>query len=100
MINMVGMKFFHTCKKTKTGFAVNFLSNELPLSVLLRNDYTDGSDVDLIIRFRSGTERIHDLKQQLREELELVFGRPVQLASEKYLKPYFLQQILKDAMNV
>ena len=65
-----------------------------------RDEYGDDSDVDLIVRFRPGTERIHTLKQNLRSELETVFHRPVQVASEKYLKPYYRTQILKEAVYV
>ncbi len=67
---------------------------------LARNDYRDDSDVDLIVRFLPETQHIHDLKQKLRSQLEATFHRPVQIASEKYLKPYYRSQILKDAVYV
>lgn len=67
---------------------------------MARNDYRDDSDVDLIVRFLPKTQRIHDLKQRLRSELEATFRRPVQIASEKYLKPYYRPQILSEAIYV
>ena len=65
-----------------------------------RDDYTDSSDVDLIVRFEPNTERIRERKRELCTELESVFGRPVQIASEKYLKPYYRTNILKEAVDV
>lgn len=65
-----------------------------------RNDFCADSDVDLIVRFDPDTRGIHELKNQLRVELEEAFGRRVEIASEKYLKPYYREQILKEAMYV
>ena len=65
-----------------------------------RNDYTDESDVDLIVRFQPGTDHIRSRKQELCSELEAAFQRPVQITSEKYLKPYYRTQILEEAVYV
>ena len=67
---------------------------------IARDDYTDASDVDIIVRFRPGTPGIHDKKKALAEELTTVFQRPVEIASEKYLKPYYRAEILKEAIYV
>lgn len=67
---------------------------------IARGDYGDESDVDLIVRFKPGTQHIHDLKKSLRDELEGVFRRPVQIASEKYLKSYYRSHVLKEAVDV
>jgi predicted nucleotidyltransferase len=67
---------------------------------IARGDYTDLSDVDIIVQFRAGTDHIHGLKQKLRVELEDVFSRPVQIASEKFLNPFYRTQILKEAVYV
>lgn len=40
------------------------------------------------------------MKSALRSELEQVFGRPVQIASEKYLKPYYRSEILEETVYV
>ena len=65
-----------------------------------RGDYTTESDVDIIVGFRPETDKIYDRKQQLRSELEGVFHRSVQIASEKYLKPYYRSEILGEAVYV
>ena len=67
---------------------------------IARDDYTDESDVDFIVCFQPGTDKIYDRKQTLTSELEAVFHRPVQIASEKYLKPYYRTEILKEAVYV
>ena len=65
-----------------------------------RSAYTEDSDVDLVVRFVPGTRRIHALKSALRSELEEIFGRPVQVASEKYIKPYYRSRILSETVYV
>ena len=65
-----------------------------------RNDFRADSDIDLIVRFEPDTPRIHELKQQLRTELEEAFGRRVEIASEKYLRPFYREQILTEAVYV
>lgn len=65
-----------------------------------RNDFRPDSDVDLIVRFQPNTPGIHELKAQLPAELEQTFGRRVEIASEKYLKPYYRDQILTEAVYV
>ena len=65
-----------------------------------RNDFRADSDVDIIVRFQPNTPAIHELKQQLHAELEQAFGRRVEIASEKYLKPSYREQILAEAVYV
>lgn len=67
---------------------------------IARDEYTDDSDVDIIVRFQPGTRKIHDKKMALTEELTVAFQRPVEIASEKYLKPYYRTEILKEAVYV
>ena len=67
---------------------------------IARGDYTNDSDVDVIVRFRPGTQQIFDLKRQLKTELETAVGRPVEIASEKYLKPYYRTEVLKEVVYV
>ena len=59
-----------------------------------RSSCTRDSDVDLVVRSVPGTRHIHALKSALRSELQEAFGRPVQVASEKYSKPRYPSRIL------
>lgn len=63
-----------------------------------RNEQTDKSDIDILFELDSQATNIYDLKQELRDYLSSAFNRSVDLAREKYIKPYALQQITKDAL--
>jgi hypothetical protein len=65
-----------------------------------RDEQTPESDVDLLLDLEEGTAGIYQLKRDLKDELERQFGRPVELASERYLKPYYKKQILQEAIYV
>ena len=63
-----------------------------------RNEQTPTSDVDLIVDFEPETPAIFELKAGLREELQTRFGRTVEIASRRYLKPYYRDEILAEAI--
>jgi uncharacterized protein len=65
-----------------------------------RDEQTTNSDVDLLVDLEEGTADIYQLKRNLKDELERQFGRPVELASERYLKSYYRTQILQEAIYV
>ena len=64
-----------------------------------RDEATTESDVDIIIELES-IDNVYDVKSSLREYLSQAFGRSVDLAREKYLKPYAKEQILKETVYV
>lgn len=64
-----------------------------------RDEATVESDVDIIIEL-DNIDNVYDVKSSLREYLSQAFGRSVDLAREKYLKPYAKEQILKDTVYV
>jgi predicted nucleotidyltransferase len=68
-------------------------------SFATEND-TPESDIDLIVEFKHGTLNIFEKKQLLRNLIFEKFNRSVDVAREKYLKPYYKQQILKEAIYV
>ncbi len=65
-----------------------------------RDEQDAQSDVDILFDLEDGTQNVHELKQSLRQYLSLSFGRSVDLAREKYLKPYVKKYILKEAIYV
>ncbi|MCF6173511.1 MAG: nucleotidyltransferase family protein [Campylobacteraceae bacterium] len=65
-----------------------------------REEQKESSDVDILIDIQDGTKNIHDLKLSLKKYLSNAFGRNVDLAREKYLKPYAKKHILKDILYV
>lgn len=60
---------------------------------------TDKSDVDILVAFKN-TDNLYEKKAALQEHLTSTFNRPVDLCTEKYVKPYFKEQILKQAIYV
>ncbi len=65
-----------------------------------RDEQTAKSDVDLLIELDANVTDLHDTKESLREFLSYSFERSVDLAREKYLKPYAKDMILKDTIYV
>ncbi len=65
-----------------------------------RGEATAGSDVDLLVDIEENTPNLYEVKKHLKAELEARFGRPVEVASERYLKPYYRAQILEEAIYV
>ncbi len=65
-----------------------------------RDEQVDNSDIDILFDLENGTENVHELKQSLRLYLSKSFGRSVDLAREKYLKPYAKKYILKETIYV
>ena len=61
---------------------------------------TSESDIDLIVEFENGTLDIFGKKESLRKLFFDKFNRSVDVATEKYLKPYYKQQILKEVIYV
>lgn len=65
-----------------------------------KNEQKEHSDIDLLIDLEDGVENIHDLKLSLKNYLKNSLGRNVDLAREKYLKPYAKKYILRDVVYV
>ncbi len=65
-----------------------------------RDEQKQGSDVDLLIELDNDVSNIYDIKTSLKEYLSKSFNRSVDIAREKYLKPYAKAEILQDTMYV
>ncbi|MCK4543704.1 MAG: nucleotidyltransferase domain-containing protein [Spirochaetales bacterium] len=65
-----------------------------------RNEQNPESDVDIIVDIEEGTPEIFEMKRSLKKELEETFGRTVEIASERYLKPFYRTEILQEAVYV
>jgi hypothetical protein len=65
-----------------------------------RNEPTDTSDIDLLIELADNTPNIHELKEELRAFVGSRFHRDVDIAREKYLKPYARELILSEVEYV
>ena len=62
-----------------------------------RGEQTEHSDIDIIIEFEEGTENLFEIKHRLKSEIQSMFKLPVDICREKYIKPFFKEQILQEA---
>jgi predicted nucleotidyltransferase len=58
------------------------------------------SDLDLLVEFEDELSNIYEIKKGLKALLEQRFGMKVDLAREKYLKPFYREEILKQVIYV
>jgi predicted nucleotidyltransferase len=65
-----------------------------------RNEQTPQSDVDILIDLEESTPDIFEVKRLLQQELEREFKRKVEIASERYIKSYYREEILNEAVYV
>jgi predicted nucleotidyltransferase len=76
------------------------LSNIGLFGSFARDEATKNSDIDIIFDFKENISDIYTVKTALKKYLSETFNRSVDLAREKYLKPYAKKQILQDAIYV
>ncbi|MBK7870097.1 MAG: nucleotidyltransferase domain-containing protein [Saprospiraceae bacterium] len=65
-----------------------------------RNEQTENSDIDIIVEFEPQTSNLYEKKNHLREVIGKAFNKQVDICREKYMKPYFRNQILQSAIYV
>jgi predicted nucleotidyltransferase len=61
---------------------------------------TQESDLDLLVEFEDELPNIYEIKKELKAFLEQKFDIKIDLAREKYLKPLYREQILKQVIYV
>lgn len=62
----------------------------------VRGDANNNSDIDILIELEDNLTNIHEKKLELKKNLEDFFHLKVDIAREKYLKPFSKQEILKE----
>ena len=65
-----------------------------------RNDFSDNSDIDLIVEFEDNVPDLYSVKNKIREEIGRHFNRQVDICREKYIKSIFKKQIISEAIYV
>jgi len=65
-----------------------------------RSEESTSSDIDLVIEFMPNTEDLAGKKRKLKAILQKKFNRNVDLCREKYIKPYYRDQILNSVIYV
>ncbi|TAL37003.1 MAG: hypothetical protein EPN93_06125 [Spirochaetes bacterium] len=67
---------------------------------IARNEYSDQSDIDLIVEFETDTPDLFELKSRLRYYIHENLSREVDICREKYLKPFARDAILRETIYV
>ncbi|HET8736362.1 MAG TPA: nucleotidyltransferase domain-containing protein [Pricia sp.] len=65
-----------------------------------KNTATDYSDIDIIVEFQPDTKDLSGKKAELKAAITSRFKTEVDICREKYIKPYFKDQILASAIYV
>lgn len=63
-----------------------------------RNEATETSDIDFLVEFDAPIEKYVTNRYELIDHLRSVFGREVDMANPRYLKPFYKDLILNDAV--
>ena len=88
-------------KEHKTEFQVQYLISKIGLfGSYARNEQKQNSDIDLIFEFDETANGLFNIKEKIRELISDQFGTKVDLCREKYIKSYFKESILKDAIFI
>jgi len=65
-----------------------------------RDEATEESDIDLLVTYVSEPGDVYSNKRDFKQLLHDYFHRNIDVANEKYLKPFAKDAILKDAIYV
>ncbi len=88
-------------KDKKSSYFASFRLTKLGLmGSFSRNQAGRNSDIDLIVEFETGTQNLSDLTEKLRKSIKRQFRREVDICREKYIKPYYKKNILRDAIFI
>ena len=63
---------------------------------VLRDDFTEDSDVDVLVEFEEGAKIGWEIVG-MQDELSSILGRQVQLLTSGFLSPYFRDEVLDEA---
>jgi uncharacterized protein len=63
-----------------------------------RNEQTEDSDIDILVRFRDDAPDLYNLEIALKGYLKKQFNKEIDICSEKWIRPVFKPLVLKDAI--
>ncbi len=64
------------------------------------DDFNENSDIDILVEFEPKTSNLRARKAELKNLLSAYFNKDVDICRERYIKPYFKEQILSSAIYV
>lgn len=94
-------KILNFLSENKKEFKDNFNITKIGLFGSFANgEINENSDIDIIIELEENTDNIFGIKQKLRKKIQDEFNIDVDIARERYLKPYVKGEILGKAIYV
>ncbi len=65
-----------------------------------RNEQKEDSDIDILVDFEPNTKQLFDIYEKMKTFFSNAFNKNIDIATVKYLKPYYKNVILKDAIFI
>lgn len=94
-------KILDFLSKNKQEFKDIFNITKLGLFGSFANgSFNKNSDIDIIIEFKKDTDNIFEIKNKIKKIIQNKFNTEVDIAREKYLKPYIKKDILNQTIYV
>ncbi len=67
---------------------------------IARNEFSDDSDIDIIVEFEDNVQDLYSVKKKLRNEISQHFNRQVDICRERYIKSILKKHIIAEAIYV
>jgi predicted nucleotidyltransferase len=84
----------------------HFLQSEFHITTIglvgsfARNEQKEDSDIDFVVDFEPETKHLFDIYEKMKAFFEKAFKKNIDIGTIKYLKPYYKNVILKDAIFI
>lgn len=76
------------------------LTELLLFGSVLRDDFRADSDVDVLVEFAPEARPEFVDLEDMATELSAMFGRPVDVVTKKWLKPFVREEVLASSMQI
>ena len=77
----------------------NFYCSDIGLfGSYARNEQTEKSDIDILVRFSDNAPDLYDLEAGLKDYLKNNLQREIDICSEKWIRPIFRPLVMKEAI--
>jgi uncharacterized protein len=86
-------------KRNKKFLKENYHCNEIGLfGSFARNEQTAESDIDFLVEFDPDTPDLYNVEIELKNFLKKQFNREVDICAKKWIKPIYMNLVMKDAI--
>ena len=90
-----------TLSQNLSDLAVNFYIERIGIfGSYATGRQTEESDIDFVVQFRSECPNLFDVKCNLKEYLSSLFGKDVDVANIKFIKPFVMEYIKPEIRYV